>query len=84
MVHKTFQREVVGKAGLLYHWKNGKKSEKQPLLLAAHQDVVPPGEEEKWTYPPYEGKNSGWFCVGKRSAGLWNILLWDIWKLWKR
>ena len=75
MVHKTFQREVVGKAGLLYHWKNGKKSEKQPLLLAAHQDVVPPGEEEKWTYPPYEGKIADGFVWGRGALDCKNSIM---------
>ena len=41
LVHKTFTREIIGKCGLLYTWKGTGKSDKLPLLMTAHQDVVP-------------------------------------------
>ncbi len=41
LVHKTMTKEVFGKVGLLYHWKGTGKSDKLPLMLTAHQDVVP-------------------------------------------
>ena len=37
LVHRTFTREVVGKAALLYHWACPAPT-KPPVLLAAHQD----------------------------------------------
>ncbi|MBQ1270289.1 MAG: peptidase M20, partial [Clostridia bacterium] len=52
LVHKTFTKEVVGKCALIYHWKGTGKSGKLPLLLTAHQDVVPEGDWNMWTYPP--------------------------------
>lgn len=55
LVHKTFEKEVIGRVGLLYHWKGTGKSGKEPLLLTAHQDVVPEGDHSMWKYPPYEG-----------------------------
>lgn len=55
LVHKTFKREIVGHAGLLYHWESPHNSDKLPLLLAAHQDVVPAGNPDTWTYEPFAG-----------------------------
>lgn len=55
LVHKTMTKEVFGKVGLLYHWKGTGKSGKLPLMLTAHQDVVPEGDHSMWKYPPYEG-----------------------------
>ena len=52
LVHKHLTLEHTDQAGLLYHWKGTGKSGAAPLLLMAHQDVVPEGDLEKWTYPP--------------------------------
>lgn len=55
LVHKHLKKEVIGRAGLLYHWEGTGKSEKLPLLLMAHQDVVPEGDHDKWLHGPYSG-----------------------------
>lgn len=55
LVHKTLSLETVGKAGLLYLWKGTGKSEQLPMVLMAHQDVVPEGDPALWKYPPYSG-----------------------------
>ena len=63
LVHQHLKREIIGKAGLLYTWKGSGKSRNLPVMLIAHQDVVPAGDEKRWTYPPYEGridKNRVW------------------------
>ena len=53
LVHKTLKREIIGKCALLYTWKGTGKSSQLPLLMTAHQDVVPEGDHKMWKYPPY-------------------------------
>ena len=55
LVHKTLKREIIGKCALLYTWKGSGKSGQLPLLMTAHQDVVPEGDHAMWTYPPFSG-----------------------------
>lgn len=54
-LHATLTREMVAGHSLLYRW-NG-RAECAPLLLLAHQDVVPvePDTEDDWTRPPFSG-----------------------------
>ncbi len=54
--HAALKREVVNGLSLLYTWQ-GSKPELPPVLLLAHQDVVPiaPGTEGDWTVPPFSG-----------------------------
>ena len=53
LVHQNLKLEVVGHAGLLYTWKGTGKSKALPLMFMAHQDVVPVGDPEKWSFPPF-------------------------------
>ena len=55
LVHKTLEKHVLGKAALLFYWKGTGKSKRKPLLLMAHQDVVPEGDWAKWKYSPFDG-----------------------------
>lgn len=56
-VHASLQKEVVGGFGLLFTWP-GSESARRPVLLMAHQDVVPvaPETEPDWTHPPFAGE----------------------------
>jgi len=56
LVHATMEREVVGAHSLLYTWR-GSDAQAKPILLLAHQDVVPvaPGTESLWKKPPFAG-----------------------------
>lgn len=51
-LHAACTREMIGKRGLLYHWKG--KADEKPTVYMAHYDVVP-AEEEYWTKPAFEG-----------------------------
>jgi carboxypeptidase PM20D1 len=64
--HATLNREIVGAFGLLYRW-TGSDSALGPVVLMAHQDVVPvePGTESRWTYPPFEGRIADGFVWGR-------------------
>jgi len=58
--HGSLTLTKVNTYGLLYEWKGSDDSLK-PLLLVAHQDVVPvdPDTIDEWTYPPYSGYYDG-------------------------
>ena len=56
LLHATLSREIVADYSLLYTWK-GKNPELKPIVLMAHQDVVPIEEatQTMWTVNPFEG-----------------------------
>lgn len=54
--HAAVSREVVAGHGLVYTWQ-GSDAALAPVVLMAHQDVVPvtAGTEAQWTHPPFDG-----------------------------
>ncbi|WP_374562872.1 M20 family peptidase [Ideonella sp.] len=68
--HAAMQREVVGGLSLLYTWK-GSDPALAPILLMAHQDVVPiaPGTEGDWAEQPFAGSVKDGFVWGR---GAWD------------
>jgi carboxypeptidase PM20D1 len=54
--HAAMQREMVASRSMLYTWK-GSDTALQPIILMAHQDVVPvtPGTEGDWKQAPFSG-----------------------------
>jgi carboxypeptidase PM20D1 len=68
--HAVMQREVVGGLSLLYTWK-GSDPALPPMLLMAHQDVVPiaPGTEGDWKEQPFAGTVKDGFVWGR---GAWD------------
>jgi carboxypeptidase PM20D1 len=55
--HAGMRRELVAGDALLYTWP-GSDASLQPIILMAHQDVVPvtAGTERDWKYPPFSGQ----------------------------
>ncbi|RZK59793.1 MAG: M20/M25/M40 family metallo-hydrolase, partial [Hymenobacter sp.] len=66
LVHQRLKRQTVNHYGLLYEWP-GTDAALKPLLLLAHQDVVPvlPGTERQWTRPPFAGQVAGGYLYGR-------------------
>jgi carboxypeptidase PM20D1 len=63
-VHAAMTRQVVAGHGLVYTWP-GAEPGLAPIVLMAHQDVVPvtPGTEKDWKHPPFAGvvaENAVW------------------------
>jgi carboxypeptidase PM20D1 len=53
LVHAKLEKKVINEYGLLFTWK-GSDAARKPVLLMAHQDVVP-AAEENWKYPAFSG-----------------------------
>jgi carboxypeptidase PM20D1 len=55
-VHANLKYERVGRYSLLYSWE-GRNPSLAPIVMMAHQDVVPIEEETRkmWTVDPFEG-----------------------------
>lgn len=66
LLHQTLERERVGDLSLLYTWRGSDPSQ-PPVVLMAHQDVVPvePGTESSWEHPPFAGEIAGGFVWGR-------------------
>lgn len=67
-LHASLEREVVGGYSLLYTWR-GSDPQAKPVMLMAHQDVVPisPGTEGKWQVPPFAGEVRDGYVWGRGS-----------------
>ena len=65
-LHAALKLEKVNGYGLLYEW-TGSDPGLAPIVLLAHQDVVPvePGTEGRWTEPPFEGKITAGYVWGR-------------------
>jgi len=65
-LHGALKLEKVNGYGLLYEWR-GSDSGLAPVVLLAHQDVVPvePGTEGRWTEPPFAGRIAGGYVWGR-------------------
>jgi carboxypeptidase PM20D1 len=68
--HTALTREIVGGYSMLYTWV-GQDARAKPILLMAHQDVVPvaPGTEKQWHADPFGGEIRDGFIWGR---GAWD------------
>jgi len=70
LIHAKLQHETVGGSSLLFKWQ-GSDANAKPILLMAHQDVVPiaPGTESLWQQAPFAGTINDGFIWGR---GAWD------------
>ena len=70
LVHEKLKLETVGQYSLVYTWP-GTDAGAKPVLLMAHQDVVPvsPGTESKWHAAPFAGVVKDGYVWGR---GAWD------------
>jgi len=75
-IHEKLKVEKVNTHGLLYTWQ-GSDEERKPVVLMAHQDVVPVDKNtvDSWTYPPYSGHFDGTNIWGRGSSDCKNSLI---------
>lgn len=66
LLHAQLAVERVG-SSLLYTWR-GSEAALAPILLAAHQDVVPAENVELWSRPPFEGRIEEGFVWGRGAV----------------
>ena len=65
-VYAQLPHETVGQYSLLFRWP-GSDAAAAPILMLAHQDVVPiePGTEKTWEHPPFDGVIDGGYVWGR-------------------
>lgn len=75
-VHEVLEIFKVNTYGLVFYWK-GLDEKLKPLMLTAHQDVVPVQKEtlSDWTYPPFEGHYDGKYVYGRGASDCKNSLI---------
>lgn len=66
LAHTRLSTETVNRYSLLYTWK-GRDPDLKPVLLMAHQDVVPVEADSMadWTHPPFGGVIADGFIWGR-------------------
>ncbi|KAJ4479573.1 carboxypeptidase S [Lentinula edodes] len=69
LIYSTLKVTTVNTYGLVLHWP-GSDVTLKPLLLTAHQDVVPVdwSNEDMWVHPPYSGSYDGTWIWGRGSV----------------
>jgi len=69
LVHSKLNREIINKYSLLFEWR-GKSTYAKPIILMAHQDVVPIEEEtlQMWQSDPFSGLLKDNFICGRGSV----------------
>lgn len=74
-IYESAEVVKVNTYGLVFIWK-GSDLTLKPLMLAAHQDVVPVQKDtlKDWTYPPFEGHYDGEYVWGRGSSDCKNVL----------
>lgn len=75
-IHRVTELTKINTYSLVYYWKGSDESLK-PLMLTAHQDVVPVQSDtlKDWTYPPFDGHYDGEYIYGRGASDCKNLLI---------
>jgi carboxypeptidase PM20D1 len=73
LVHQKLRCEVVNGYSLVYIWQ-GSRSDLDPVMLMAHQDVVS-ADPTEWTYPPFDGVIADGLVWGRGTLDIKNQLV---------
>jgi carboxypeptidase PM20D1 len=67
--HASLTREIIAGYSLLYTWK-GRNPDLKPIVLMAHQDVVPIEEATRnmWSFDPFSGTVKDGFIWGRGTT----------------
>ena len=71
LAHETMEMTICGENALLYKWTG--KSDKKPIVLMGHQDVVP-ADVEGWDTNPFEATIKGDRIYGRGTLDCKNCL----------
>jgi len=63
-LHRGLERETISDLSLVYTWR-GSDPSLAPVVLLAHQDVVPAESPERWAHPPFAGEIADGFVWGR-------------------
>ena len=76
LVHSRLSRRRIMDYALLYTW-SGTNSSLDPIVLMAHQDVVPVEEEalSEWVHPPFDGVIADDFIWGRGALDIKNQMI---------
>lgn len=79
LVYQTLKVSKPNIYNLVFEWEGSDPSLK-PLLLTAHQDVVPVESEtiSKWEHPPFEGFSDGETLWGRGSSDCKTLLVGEL------
>ncbi|KAJ3558574.1 hypothetical protein NM688_g840 [Phlebia brevispora] len=68
-VYASLEVAKVNTYGLVFHWQ-GSEDTHLPVLITAHQDVVPvePNTVDQWVQPPYSGYYDGTWIWGRGAV----------------
>ncbi len=71
LAHSELNPVDLGDGQLLFTW-TGSDPDLQPIVLLAHQDVVPvePGTEDQWTHPPFDGVIADGYVWGRGALDM--------------
>ena len=72
-VHQTLIREELPGGSLVYCWK-AREPMAGPVLLCAHQDVVP-AQAEQWSHDPFAGELQDGWVYGRGALDCKNVLI---------